>query len=294
MLLDRRQLPLNALRSFEAAGRHPTLTAAADELGVTHAAISRQILLLEEQLCVQLFDRSNRKLKLTPAGERLLKAVSDGFDQISDTISLLDSETMSGSLIWATTPTATKTLMGVAGSFQKKHPEVEMHLTTIPANSEMIPSNIDVCVCFGLPKNTNLELIELYQEEFFPVCSPKLLAPNKPQIDMEKISSYTLIHDEHDRWSDWYQQQGMKFSKVKSNFIVNEAHLAISAAVKGIGIAYADKMEVRDELADGRLIRIHNGTLLSNTSYYIAYKSSESLNIKTRTFVEWLRKSFVL
>lgn len=81
--------------------------------------------LLKEQLSVQLFDRSNRRLKLTPAGERLLKAVSKGFNHICDTVSLLDSEIMSGPLVWATPPTATRALMSVAGGFQKEYPEVE-------------------------------------------------------------------------------------------------------------------------------------------------------------------------
>ena len=104
MPMSRRNLPLNALRGFEVAARHCHLREAALELGVTHGAVSRQIRLLEETLGVELFDRSHNRLTLTSAGRRLMAAVGDAFDQITESTLSLDPESMAGTLVVAATP----------------------------------------------------------------------------------------------------------------------------------------------------------------------------------------------
>lgn len=292
MPISRRYLPLNALRAFEVAGRHATLVNAAEELGVTHAALSRQILLLEEQLSVPLFDRSGRKLKLTSAGQHLLCESTRSFDQISAVIETLAPQSLNGPLNWATTSSGSRSLMGIVGQFHDAYPDIEMHLTTLLPHAKEVPSNVDISICFGKPVNSNLHVEELYREEFFPVCAPQFLAEIDKQFDMRDISKVTLIHDEHNRWPKWYQSQGLSLPKPKSDFYVREAHMAIAAAIKGVGIAYADKLEINDELENGSLVKLHQGTLKCENSYYLVYKTYDNLNIRAKTFIDWLKGAF--
>ena len=98
-MLDRRTLPLSALRAFESAGRRLHMGRAGEDLGVTHGAISHQVKTLERQLDVELFVRANNRLKLTSAGERLLLAVRDGFDRIIDGELQLDCDQLTGNLV---------------------------------------------------------------------------------------------------------------------------------------------------------------------------------------------------
>ena len=98
-MLERRTLPLSALRAFESAGRQLHMGRAGEELGVTHGAISHQVRALEQQLGVKLFIRANNRLKLTGAGKRLLNAVREGFDRIVDGTLQLDPDSLTGVLV---------------------------------------------------------------------------------------------------------------------------------------------------------------------------------------------------
>ncbi|KKL56418.1 hypothetical protein LCGC14_2245580, partial [marine sediment metagenome] len=113
------------MRAFEAAAKHCHMRKAADELGVTHGAISRQVKQLEQRLGTELFDRSNNRLALTSAGIRLLQVVAEALDSITEATVCLDPESMAGSLVIASTPSiSVGWLLRVIGEFSRQYPEV--------------------------------------------------------------------------------------------------------------------------------------------------------------------------
>lgn len=292
MPLSRRKLPLNALRAFEATGRHCHMRQAAEELGVTHAAISRQIRLLEESLGTRLFDRAHNRLSLTSAGQRLLTAVSDSFDRIAETTLYLDPETMSGPLVWASTPSATTTwLIDIIGTFQRKYPEVESRLVMIEPNAREIPRDVDVAICYGEPGQAHLQTEEIYREQFFPACSPELLHRDKPIQRPEDLALYPFISDRLDRWPRWYQSLNLPMPKPASHFRVVHAYQAIDAAKKGLGVVMADRLETAQEISQGNLIRLFRHTMPAEQAIYLAYPQPPKLTLRTRLFIDWLKES---
>ena len=181
MILSRRNLPLNAMRAFEVAARHCHLRRAAEELGVTHGELSRQVKQLEETLGVALFDRSHNRLAINLGGRALLAGVVEGLDKIAESMLYLDPESMSGSLVVASTPAISAGwLVSVRGAFSRNYPEIELRLLNIAPEQRELPSEIDIAICYGSPKAGQRDIIELFRERYSPVCSPALLRAEQP------------------------------------------------------------------------------------------------------------------
>ena len=121
--------PLNTLRVFEAAARHGSFVRAAQELHVTHGAVSRQIRQLEASLGVDLFERRNRAVFLTPAGDQLHAAATDAFEILTDSIDRIARRAMSSTLVVSCEPTlAMRWLIPRLSRFQARHPAIQVHL----------------------------------------------------------------------------------------------------------------------------------------------------------------------
>ena len=196
MALSRRNLPLNALRAFEVAARYCHLGLAAEELGVTHGAVSRQVRQLEDQLGVTLFDRSHRRLTLTTAGRRLSVTVGEALNRLTDGTLYLDPESVAGRLVVATTPSiSTGWLLAMISAFSEKYPEIELHLVNIQPGQKQLPPEVSVAVCFGEPEEPHRLVRELFREQHFPVASPALLAAGHPVGNASDLLRYPLIHE---------------------------------------------------------------------------------------------------
>ena len=127
-----RPMPLNTLRAFEAVGRHSHVRKAAEELHLTHAALSRQVRILEQQLGTPLFTRANNRMQLTSAGRRFLTVVQKALDTLESGVLHLNPESLSGELVVAVTPTiSVNWLPGVIKGFASRYPEVELRFVTI-------------------------------------------------------------------------------------------------------------------------------------------------------------------
>lgn len=289
MLLSRRHLPLNALRAFEAVGHRGHVRQAAQDLGVTHGAVSRQIKLLEETLEVSLFHRDRRKLTLTSAGTRLLKAVGESFDAITESVLYLDPSTMSGPLYIASTPSiANSWLIKMIGRFNQQYPEVEIHLLSIEPRQQQLPSQFDVAICFGEPTIGGYESVALYRENFFPVCSPLMLKTEIPINKPSEILQYPLLRDRHNHWQRWLQKMGLGNKRALRSMHLGEGYQALAAAQQGFGVALADQIEVIDELKAGTLIRLCEETVASIHAMYLVTQTERHENLRAKVFAEWI------
>lgn len=292
-MLERRTLPLSALRAFDSAGRHLHLGRAGEELGVTHGAISHQVRALETQLGVQLFIRSSKRLQLTDAGHRLLTAVGEGFDRILDGALHLDPDSLSGSLTIACTQTAGASWMARhICDFHAQYPQIDIQVVEIKPQQKEIPREVDVAVCYGEPHAGDRHVEELITAQIFPVCSPRFLHGKPPVTQAKHLTAFPLLHDGLNSWSRWFSSMDISISEdVKQVYFFNTI-LSLNAARYGYGVALCNRFEAEEDLREGRLVQILDNTTPELHSYYLLTEKSERASLRAQLFEEWLKGIF--
>ncbi|WP_101756717.1 LysR substrate-binding domain-containing protein [Oceanicoccus sp. KOV_DT_Chl] len=292
MKLTRRNLPLNAMRAFEAAARHCHLRKAAEELGVTHGAVSRQVKQLEQQLRVELFDRGHNRLALTSAGQRLLLGVQEGLDKIAASALYLDPESMAGRLTIASTPSISAGwLVRLMGGFSRQFPEIELHLLNIAPQQRELPSEVDVAICYGRPEAKQREIVELFRERYLPVCSPQLLDAAKPLDNPEQLMGYPLLHDRHGHWLRWFAAVGLGQERALQNMYLQDAFQVISAVREGYGIGLIDAIEIETDLQKGTLVTLFEQSVLAEQAHFLVTEQVQKMTVRSRLFVEYLQSA---
>lgn len=289
MDLSRRNLPLNALRAFEVAARHCHLRRAAAELGVTHGAVSRQVRQLEEQLGIELFDRSGNRLVLTQQGRRLAQSVGDALDRLTEGALSVDPGALPGELVVAAPPSISACwLLAMVGDFNRSYPEIQIRLDNIQPMQRELPAEIEVAVCFGEPAAPKRVVRELFREKYGPVMSPVLLPPGGSISSPEELLQLPLIHDRHGRWLRWLSNQGLDQSDARSNLYVQDSYLGICAARDGCGVFLADRLEVSTDLRNGSLVALVGQTVEAQHSHYLVTEQPETISARARIFAEYL------
>src|SRR6185436_11678318 len=162
----RRLPPLAAVRVFEAAARLENFTAAANELGMTQAAVSYQVKALEERLGAALFVREKGRARLTPLGQRLLPTLSQAFDSIETAFASHREEDESLLTITTTHTFANTWLAWRLGAFQMAHPELAVRLSTSNELIDLKAGDADIAIRAGPGTWAGLECYELFPSEF--------------------------------------------------------------------------------------------------------------------------------
>jgi LysR family glycine cleavage system transcriptional activator len=189
--------PLNALRAFEAAARHLSFNAAAEELNVTPAAISHQIKALEADLGVKLFRRLNRAVRLTDAGQACVPGLRDGFERIAEAVARARQGDSVGLLTVTASPAvASKWLVPRLERFRARHPAIDLRIDASMRLVDLVREDVHVGLRYGAGKYPGLHTEQLVRSEVFPVCSPDLLKGKHPLRTPEDLRHHTLIHDE--------------------------------------------------------------------------------------------------
>ena len=185
--------PLNALRAFEAAARLSSISRAADEIHVTHGAISHQVKALEDFLGVALLERKGRGVTATAAGRRLAERVGSALEQIAEAATAISRRDDPGRLKISTLPSlAARWLMPRIGSFMEAHPEFEVSIQTGRELADFNRDDIDIAIRFGRGGWQGVRVEHLMGDAYFPVCSPKLnrgVLPKKPA----DLAKYKLL-----------------------------------------------------------------------------------------------------
>src|SRR5215470_7311430 len=192
--------PLNALRAFEAAARHLSLTRAAAELHVTLGALSHQIRALEETLGRKLFERRVRAIALTPAGKLLYPGLQTGFAQIQEAVAGLDVDARERVLVISAPPGFTaKWLVPRLYRFATAHPEIDVRVSSSVSYADFAADGVDVAVRnmpIGVKPSATLMVEQLIEVSVVPVCSPRFVATHGPVARPEALSRVPLIHDD--------------------------------------------------------------------------------------------------
>ncbi len=288
--MNRRLPPLNTLRSFEAAARQLSFSKAADELHVTHGAVSRAIRHLEDHLGVQLFQRLTRAVRLTPMGSSYAAAVRDTLDRLAAATSALADEESHGVLSISTLDSfAAKWLVPRLFRFRRAHGDIDVRLATSEKLADFVNDGIDLAIRYGRGRYPGLTAELLMKEELFPVCSPELLNGPQPLSEPAHLKHHTLIHDDFQvDWAMWIRTAGVDGVDPHRGPRFQSSEHAVQAAVQGDGVALGRSALVADDLRAGRLVRPFTMSLPADLAYYLVYPPKALERSKVRVFRDWL------
>jgi LysR family glycine cleavage system transcriptional activator len=288
--------PLKAVRYFEAAARHLSFSKAAEELNVTHSAISHQIKALEEWVGQPLFDRTGRALRLTEGGRQFLPPVRSAFQQLADAAQDLRQLCHGGPLTVSVLPSlASKWLVPRLFDFRAKHPEIEVRISATERVEQIGQGGIDIAIRYGRGKWPNVDSELLLKDDLFPVASPLLLSGEHALKEPRDLANFTLISDttwqaaQFDFWQQWLEHAGVTGLELKSGgFSFNYSNLLIQAAVDGLGVALGNTMLASDDLKAGRLVKPFDISVPLDTGYYVVYVRDALKRPKIKAFRDWV------
>lgn len=290
MTQTRRLPPLSALRAFEAAARHLSFKAAAEELAVTPTAISHQLRLLEDHLGQRLFDRQIRKVTLTPAGDALYPVLRDGFDSFAVAIARLRAGPQRRRLTLSATPAfVAKWLLPRLGDWQARHPGIDLHLHASEAPVDLAGSSADAAIRYGRGNWPELQSEQLLPSLFAPVASPRLKLRKPADLQTQTLLHFDWRQRRRDTptWKRWSEQAGIALDISGGLRFSDESH-AIQAAIAGQGVALLGLPLVAAELASGALVQPF-GPVLHGDSYHLVTTRERAQQPQIVALRNWLR-----
>ena len=289
--MPRRLPPLNALKAFEAAARHESCTRAAEELCVTQGAVSHQVKGLEAELGLKLFNRERQRLVITEAGRAYLIVVRDAFDRIAAGTERLLQRQSGGVLTVSTSPNfAAKWLVHRLGRFAEAHPEIDLRVSASLHHVDFAREDIDLAIRHGDGNEPGLHITRLCAEELFPVCSPQLLKGRNPLRRPADLNQVKLLHvNNRQDWNQWLDFAGVKSSvDLARGPVLNQASMAIDAAVDAQGVALARTALAAWDLIGGRLVCPFDAAMPVSYSYWIVCSKAAAKLPKIVAFSNWL------
>jgi LysR family glycine cleavage system transcriptional activator len=295
----KRQLPpLNALRAFEAAGRHLSFLKAAEELGVTPAAISHQVKALEAYCGAPLFRRLTRALLLTDAGQEALPLLRDGFDTLAEAAAGMMRHEDTPLLTVSVAPAfAAKWLMPRLDGFRAAYPDYDISVDATDRVIDFAKESADVAIRYGPGNYPGLRADCLMSEVSSPVCSPRLLQGPHPLRMPADLRHHTLLHVEWKReddaapnWRMWLLAAGIRDIDSTRGLRFNQENMAVQAAIESHGVALVSDVLTADDVAAGRLVRPFELSLADplDFSYYVVCPEEAVDRPKVAAFRAWV------
>ncbi|MDJ0835673.1 MAG: transcriptional regulator GcvA [Acidobacteriota bacterium] len=282
--------PLNAIRAFEAAARHLSITRAAEELFVTHGAISRQVKNLEEYLKKKLFVRRPRSLILTAAGEAYAELATEILDKLAaETRRLMHGETREKLTVSVIPSFASRWLVPRLSRFYEQHSHWEIMVNATLELVDFERDKVDLAIRFGRGRWQGVASDYLFSSDFVPVCAPGLMDGEYPLREPGDIRYHRLLHtDTREQWTTWLRLADVQGVDVIRDPLYTDANITIQAAIEGRGIALANRRLVMPELNSGRLMTPFALSLSDDVAYYVVYPRGGGHLAKIKTIRDWL------
>jgi len=298
--IDRRWLPLNALRAFEGVARHLSFTAAANALLISQSALSRHVIALEKLIGAQLFERRPHALVLTKAGQLLLPAVMKSFDRLEYALEDIrnDSATSVRTLRVQMPPSfAVHLAVPILRDFRRAAAEVEIDLVS-PYGVGPPPGDVDVAVVYSKPTVTNLVTDLLWPVKLSMLCHPSVAARGAGRSLAEFIDSNELVHvriadlPRHHLWSQFVRHENLNGVNIERGVVFDTAVMAVQYALSGEGIALVDRYLFQDYLRSGRLAQPFDNMLDDGYGYYLITHPEALSDTAVALFRTWLIERF--
>jgi LysR family glycine cleavage system transcriptional activator len=288
-----------ALRTLVAAGKHLNFTRAAEEVNLTPAAVSHQIKEFEAQLGFELFQRNNRRVRMTEAGARFIEAVAESIDAMSRAAAAGRKIGRGAAMIRLTTEStfASRWMMPRLLSFRQAHPDLDLRFDVTDELRNFDLDDVDVGVRFGAGQYPGLKSDRLFDNVAVPVCSPALLESGKPLGQPRDLFNHALCHvvdtmqgATWPTWGVWMAAAGVDdFDERRCITFIDSVH-TIQAALDGAAVALADLCMVADDLAAGRLVRPFDLGIRMEPqfAFYLVYPERSAADPQVQTFRHWL------
>ncbi len=288
-----------ALRTLEAAGRHLNFTRAADELGLTPAAVSYQIKEIEDQLGLVLFTRTSRSIRPTKAGELVLEACADALDGLGRAVARARKSARGAATlrVSADAQFAAKWLMRRIHSFRRAQPGIEPRFDVSSELRDFDQDDVDVAIRFGGGKYPGLAAHRLFGDVIGPVCSPALLASGPPLREPRDLLNHTLAHIEWTHqcvtwpnWRMWMTAAGVGDFDDSRTVVFGTSSELLQAALEGIAVVLAESAMVTGDLAEGRLVRPFDLSLRISPefAYFLVYPQAAADDPRIVAFRDWI------
>jgi LysR family glycine cleavage system transcriptional activator len=294
---------LAQLRAFEAAARHLSFKAAADELAVMPTAISHQIKLLESYCGRPLFRRRPRPLALTETGARLFPVIREGLDSFADALSALNESRLQRSLkVTTTNAFASRWLVPRLPLWREVHPGVSLEIIGTDRVLNLHGGECDIAIRWTSNPPTDLAATELFKNRFLVLCKPSLLTDGKPLRGYDELRFHTVIHwywspqAVHPPTWRWFldglraKDPSVPLLEELDQLTFREELHAIDAVIAGQGIAICDHLLVAEEMRSGKLVRALDAEL-PGAGYYLLYRADHPSNAIIEDFFTWAKSA---
>jgi DNA-binding transcriptional LysR family regulator len=280
--------PLGALRAFEAAARLASFSRAADELHVTHAAVSHQMRQLEEWFGRPLFLREKRGVRLAPEAERLAEALSVSFERIAAEAEALKFRTKSEITVACIPSIATRWLIPALGAFLATHADVTIKVIYATAAQRLRETGCDVLITLGADTSDGVICERLFSRVNRPVASPRYLERKGGLRDAQRIAAADLLHDETvAHWQQWFARAGVSPPGPPKGPVFQDFNLLATAAIAGHGVALCPVEVCRREIENGDLIVLSETSILDEESYFLISRATRQK--AASTFCTWFK-----
>ena len=282
--------PLSAIRAFEAAARHCSFTKAAAELGMTQAAVSYQIKVLEDRIGAPLFLRRPRQISLTETGRQLAPSVSEAFELLSAAYQTAKHGAQGTLVINSVQTFAAQWLALHMGSFQIAHPALAVRLQTSTTLVDFGRDDVDVVIRAGMGNWPGLISHLLMPAAFTPMISPALAASIGGITEPADLMRLPIIDPSDPWWPKWLQAAGVSsdwLPKHPQSQLCAQTFEA-SAAMAGRGVALLTPAFYRPEIESGRLMQPFDIVCDDGHGYWLAYPEARRNSPKIRVFRDWI------
>lgn len=295
-----RMLPgTRALRTFEAAGRHLNFTRAADEVGLTPAAVSYQIKEIEDQLGLVLFTRTSRSIQLTPAGAVVFEAAVQALETLQRAVGRARRmERGARQLRVSLSPRfATNWLLPRLSQFRAANPGIELTFDITDEIRDFDADDVDIAIRFGSGRYRQTRSERLFEAVIAPVCSPKLIAAGAKPKTPRDLFGQTLCHVECTTegmlWPNWRMWMGAAgiddFDDSRCVAFTDTSHV-VEAVIAGGAVGLVDLAMIRNELSEGRLVQLFDVgvSVAGDYAYHLVYPESSAQDPRVLAFCDWM------
>jgi len=292
---------LNSLRAFETTARKKSYRKAAEELGVTTAAVKQLVEKLEQSIGEKLFLGRGQNLTITPIGEIGLEELSISFKQIERTVNRMRSFEKNQRLVITCEPSfASAWLVPKLNKFKEAHPNIEVLIDSSPKIVSLSDGSVDIAIRFGINDyNSNLIVKRLYQEYLAPYCSPSLVTKNIKNF--EEIERFPLLRwdtsqfnwsNNTRKWMEW--ENWIKYAKQNQNLNLKygskftDYNLALQCAIAGQGFILGSTPVLKGIIEKGLLVDPFNLSIKTDLGYDVVVTKKSYSKIEVQNFIEWI------
>jgi LysR family glycine cleavage system transcriptional activator len=279
--------PFIALRALESAARHQSYSRAADELAVTHGAVSQQIRRLEEELGVTLFVRQGNLMAPTPPALALAGEVTQALATLRRGVEAVRVQA-GGPLVLSTVPAfATRWLAPRLGRMTAEVDEAELLLRVESRMADFVADGVDAGLRHGEGNWPGLEVAPLFMDRLFAVASPDF-RDRHAIASLADMIGKPLLHHTVWPWRKWFERMSLGEAPPARGLVFEDSAMLLDAAVQGMGVALARSGLVGEDLRSGRLVRLFADELCADMGYFLVWRADSPKLARIHRLRDWL------